>query len=136
MSESSACKGCCPSSRTQPWPSWVPAWTAPLGLPRWICGFGNWVGGIKKTLFAAEQNRPDVVEKRAKWHERLAVETAARLVFVDESGANTKMTRLRGRALGGQRLVARIRTDTIKPARSSPAYAGTVLAPLGFLMAP
>ena len=62
----------------------------------------------KKTLFAAEQNRPDVAEKRAKWHERLAVETAARLVFVDESGANTKMTRLRGRALGGQRLVARI----------------------------
>jgi len=36
------------------------------------------------------------------------VETAAQLVFVDESGANTKMTRLRGRALGGQRLVARI----------------------------
>jgi transposase len=62
----------------------------------------------KKTLFAAEQNRPDVAEKRAKWHERLAVGTAARLVFVDESGASTKMTRLRGRALGGQRLVARI----------------------------
>lgn len=36
------------------------------------------------------------------------METAARLVFVDESGANTKMTRLRGRALGGQRLVARL----------------------------
>jgi transposase len=49
-----------------------------------------------------------VAKKRANWHERLAVETAARLVFVDESGANTKMTRLRGRALGGQRLVARI----------------------------
>ena len=32
----------------------------------------------------------------------------AALVFVDESGANTKMTRLRGRALGGQRLLARI----------------------------
>ena len=31
-----------------------------------------------------------------------------RLVLVDESGANTKMTRLRGRALGGQRLLARI----------------------------
>lgn len=30
------------------------------------------------------------------------------LVFVDESGANTKMTRLRGRALAGQRLVAHI----------------------------
>jgi transposase len=30
------------------------------------------------------------------------------LVFVDESGANTKMTRLRGRALGGRRLVGHI----------------------------
>jgi len=32
----------------------------------------------------------------------------AALVFVDESGANTKMTRLRGRALGGERLRAHI----------------------------
>jgi transposase len=38
----------------------------------------------------------------------LAAEPVATLVFVDESGANTKMTRLRGRALGGQRLLARI----------------------------
>jgi transposase len=38
----------------------------------------------------------------------LAAEPAACLVFVDESGANTQMTRLRGRALGGQRLRARI----------------------------
>jgi transposase len=49
-----------------------------------------------------------VAEKRARWHEQLAVEPASRLVFVDESGANTKMTRLRGRALAGRRLVARI----------------------------
>jgi transposase len=38
----------------------------------------------------------------------LAAEPTAHLVFVDESGANTKMTRLRGRAPGGQRLLARI----------------------------
>lgn len=49
-----------------------------------------------------------MAEKRAHWHEQLAAESALRLVFVDESGANTKMTRLRGRALGGQRLLARI----------------------------
>ena len=29
-------------------------------------------------------------------------------MFVDESGANTQMTRLRGRALGGERLRARV----------------------------
>jgi transposase len=49
-----------------------------------------------------------VAEKRAHWHEHLAGEPPARLVFVDESGANTKMTRFRGRALVGQRLVAHI----------------------------
>jgi transposase len=38
----------------------------------------------------------------------LAAEPAAALVFVDESGANTKMTRLRGRALGGERLRAHV----------------------------
>ena len=46
--------------------------------------------------------------RRAGWHEQLAAQPVAALVFVDESGANTKMTRLRGRALGGQRLLARI----------------------------
>lgn len=48
----------------------------------------------------------------------MAGEPTARLVFVDESGANTKMTRLRGRALGGERLRARVphgryRTSTL-----------------------
>jgi transposase len=49
-----------------------------------------------------------VAEKRAHWHEQFATELLHRLVFVDESGANTKMTRLRGRAVGGRRLVGRI----------------------------
>ena len=38
----------------------------------------------------------------------MAAEATARLVFVDESGANTKMTRLRGRAPGGERLRAHV----------------------------
>jgi len=49
-----------------------------------------------------------VAESRAGLHELLATESVAALVFVDESGASTKMTRLRGRALGGQRLRARV----------------------------
>jgi transposase len=49
-----------------------------------------------------------VAEKRACWHELLAREPTAGLVFVDESGANTRMTRLRGRALAGQRVVGRV----------------------------
>jgi transposase len=47
-----------------------------------------------------------VAEQRAQWHERLAVVPPNRLVFVDESGANTKLTRLYGRCAVGQRLVA------------------------------
>ena len=49
-----------------------------------------------------------MAEKRARWHDQLAVEPTPHLVFVDESGANTQMTRLRGRALGGERLRAQI----------------------------
>jgi transposase len=49
-----------------------------------------------------------VVEQRSHWHERLAAVPSARLVFVDESGANTKMTRLYGRAPVGERLVAQV----------------------------
>jgi transposase len=49
-----------------------------------------------------------VAEKRDHWHEQLAEEPSVGLVFVDESGANTKMTRLRGRAPEGQRVVGRV----------------------------
>lgn len=46
--------------------------------------------------------------KRASWHDLLAGELTTGLVFVDESGANTKLTRLRGRALAGHRVVDRV----------------------------
>ncbi len=58
-------------------------------------------------MHAAEQQRPDVAAQRARWHESLAAVSPAQLVFVDESGANTKMTRLYGRSPLGQRLVDR-----------------------------
>ena len=49
-----------------------------------------------------------MAEQRAHWHEQLAQEPATALVFVDESGATTKLTRLRARAPEGQRVVGRI----------------------------
>ncbi len=49
-----------------------------------------------------------MAEQRAHWHERLAAEPVTGLVFVDESGANTKLTRLGGRAPVGERLVAQV----------------------------
>jgi transposase len=47
---------------------------------------------------AAEQNRPDIQLARRKWQSEQPAWEAARLVFLDETGLNTKMTRLYGRA--------------------------------------
>lgn len=59
----------------------------------------------KKTLQAAEQDRPDVAERRAAWRVTQLGLDPARLVFVDETWSKTNMTRLRGRALRGTRVV-------------------------------
>jgi transposase len=59
----------------------------------------------KKSLRAAEQDRPDVVTQREAWCQKTHDLDPHRLVFLDESGAKTNMTRLYGRAFDGQRLV-------------------------------
>ena len=64
-----------------------------------------WAIGIKKTLKASEQDRADVRQRREKWSAQQGALDFTRLVFLDESGAKTNMTRLRGRAFEGQRLV-------------------------------
>ncbi|SIO13504.1 Transposase [Singulisphaera sp. GP187] len=64
-----------------------------LGLPR-----------KKKVPRAQEQDRPDVQEQRREFCERLAGVDPKRLVFVDECGANTAMTRTYGRAPVGERV--------------------------------
>ena len=46
-----------------------------------------------------------MAEQRKQWPQRLAGVPATHLVFVDESGANTQMTRRSGRSPVGQRLV-------------------------------
>jgi transposase len=58
-----------------------------------------------KSLRAAEQDRPDVVAQRAAWREKIPDLDPHRLVFLDESGAKTNMTRLYGRAFDGQRVL-------------------------------
>lgn len=58
---------------------------------------------------AAERGRADVAERRRIWIERrqprMRLEPG-RLVFIDETAVTTKMTRLRGRSLKGERLAA------------------------------
>ena len=58
----------------------------------------------KKSLRAAEQDRPDVKAQRQAWREKTAAVDLCRLVFLDESGAKTNMTRLYGRSFGGRRV--------------------------------
>jgi transposase len=58
----------------------------------------------KKTAFAAQQQRADVAQKRDLWKSHQPSLDASRLVFLDESGVNTAMTRLYGRAQKHQRV--------------------------------
>jgi transposase len=59
-------------------------------------------------LFATEQDRPDVARKRARWKTYQGRLDPTRLVFIDETWAKTNMTRLRGWAPCGRKLLAKV----------------------------
>ena len=63
---------------------------------------------LKKTAHAAEQDRPDVKEARETWRANQPSLDPARLVFIDETGTTTKLTRLHGRCAVGQRLLGAV----------------------------
>jgi MFS family permease len=52
---------------------------------------------------ASEQDRPDLVRARQAWRRRQSRFDPARLIFLDESGAKTNLTRLRARSQRGER---------------------------------
>jgi len=58
----------------------------------------------KKTLFALEQNRPDVARRRARWKTLQGRLDPRRLVFIDETWIKTNMAPLRGWGPKGKRL--------------------------------
>lgn len=77
---------------------------APATLSRWLIAHGF---SFKKTLRASEQDRPDIARARAEWKQArqpIMGREQHRLVFIDETGTTTKMTRLRGRCPKGERL--------------------------------
>ncbi|TIL67891.1 IS630 family transposase [Mesorhizobium sp.] len=78
---------------------------APASISRWL--ISGTATASKKTLQASEQDRPDISKARREWQAkrqpRMRLEPH-RLVFIDETGTTTKMTRPRGRCLKGQRL--------------------------------
>ncbi len=63
---------------------------------------------FRKTLRAAEQERADVARARRRWMREQGKFDPARLVFIDETSANTKMVRLYGRCARGERLVGHV----------------------------
>ena len=61
----------------------------------------------REALMAAECARADIRDERRVWHvprQPRMRQQPHRLVFLDETYVNTKMTRLRGRSRKGQRL--------------------------------
>jgi hypothetical protein len=57
---------------------------------------------LKKTAHASERERTDVACARLAWHLAQRDLDPARLVFIDETGASTKMARLHGRSLAAR----------------------------------
>ena len=77
---------------------------APQSLSRWLIKKGF---SFKKTLRASEQDRPELAKARVEWkqgRQPIMREQRGRLIFIDETGTTTKMTRLRGRSAKGYRL--------------------------------
>ena len=62
----------------------------------------------KKTLHAAEQDRPDVAAARAALKSEQSKLKTPKLVFIDETSVTTKMVRQYGRAPVGERSVAKV----------------------------
>lgn len=56
----------------------------------------------------AEQSRPDIAFKRARWQAHQGTIDPRRLVFIDETWIKTNMAPLRGWGLRGRRLDARV----------------------------
>ncbi len=63
---------------------------------------------LKKTAHASEQEQPNVVRRRRAWFEAQPDLDPERLVFIDETGASTKMARHYGRSKRGTRCRAPI----------------------------
>lgn len=59
----------------------------------------------KKSSHADERDDPEVQAERAAFEAKMAEVDPAHLVFVDETGATTSMTRTHGRAPAGERVV-------------------------------
>lgn len=90
----------------------------------------------KKSVRAAEQDRPDVAAARAAWADNQAELDPERLVFIDETGASTNMARPRGRAPRGERLVGKVPQGHWKTTTFVAALRSTALTAPGVIDGP
>ena len=84
-------------------------------LKRWIClsalilsgAFFNRqdIAGRKSLFTPVNRSVPDVAQKRKNWNGLISGFKASDLVFLDESGCNTDMTRRYAYSLGGSRAI-------------------------------
>lgn len=65
---------------------------------------GNEITAKKKSLHAAEQDTESVRQQRQCWQQETSQIDPAKLIFLDESGITTQMTRRYGRAARGERV--------------------------------
>src|SRR5512142_48274 len=86
----------------------------------------------KKTLHAEERNRPENQAKRQAFRATIATIDPHRLVFVDETGTNTAMTRAYGRAPRGERVVGTVPGQWTTVTLISALRLSGVVAPLAF----
>ena len=70
---------------------------------------------LKKTLHASERLRPTVHTQRQAWFDSQLDLNPERLIFINETGANTKLARLYGGAVQGERCPARVTHKHWKP---------------------
>ncbi len=89
---------------TPPWRSTAPPWAWTRASPRSAGDRRPGPDAQKKSLTAAERDRPDVVAARRRWRAGMPGLDPECLVFVDETRASTAMTRARGRSASGVRL--------------------------------
>src|SRR5512135_2677686 len=86
----------------------------------------------KKTLHAPERDRPENQAKRQAFRATVAEIDPHRLVFVDETGTNTAMTRTYGRAPRGARVVGTVAGQWTTVTLISALRLSGVVAPLAF----
>jgi hypothetical protein len=76
--------------------------------------FAGLASQSKKTLVAREQGRPDISRHRKRWRAYQGLIDPRRWVFIDETWTKTNMTRLRGWAPKGERLIDKVRHGRLK----------------------